>query len=171
MKCLILSDSHGSQQELQEVIDRHIDEMDAVFHCGDSELRASSPVWKGAFVVEGNCDIPGEFQEYLTKEVKGINVMVTHGHLYNVKMTNVPLSYKAEEEEAAIACFGHSHIAEAFQENKVIFINPGSLLLPRGRREQTYAVVSVVDKLCTVSFLERISGEEISDMRQSFSME
>ncbi|MFB4165407.1 metallophosphoesterase family protein [Alteribacillus sp. JSM 102045] len=172
MKCLILSDSHGSEREVEEVILRHRQEVDAVIHCGDSELKKSSPILRDTYTVEGNCDIPGEFPEDITEEVNGIRFYVTHGHLYNVKMSHVPLSYRAEENSSRLACFGHSHVAAAFEENGVIFVNPGSLLLPRNRPEQTYAMASF-DKEgeAKVQFFERASGEEIHTLHKIFPVD
>lgn len=170
MKCLIISDSHGSEKELEEVISRHQKEVDAVIHCGDSELKQSSPLLQHTYVVEGNCDIPGEFPQDRAEDIKGVRVYVTHGHLYNVKMTHVPLSYRAEEKAARLACFGHSHIAAAFEENGVIFVNPGSLLLPRIRPEQTYAMAAFDEKGgAEIQFFERSSGEEINELRKTFA--
>ena len=41
-----------------------------------------------------------------------------------------------------ILCFfGHSHILGAEMINGTLFLNPGSFLMPRGRRERTYALV------------------------------
>ncbi|SDH35228.1 hypothetical protein SAMN05192534_104123 [Alteribacillus persepolensis] len=171
MQCLIMSDSHGAEKEVAEVIERHVHEVDAMIHCGDSELPATSPVLKDVYVVEGNCDRPGAFAEDRAEDINGIRVYVTHGHLYNVKMTRVPLSYRAEEKAARLACFGHSHIAEAFTENGVVYVNPGSLLLPRNRPEQTYAIAQF-DKggQATVRFFERESGQRIHELEQTFSL-
>ncbi|RSL32235.1 metallophosphoesterase [Salibacterium salarium] len=169
MECLIISDSHGSEQELEEVIERHRSSVDAIFHCGDSELKQSSSILRHTYPVQGNVDIPGEFPEDRTEEVKGIRVYITHGHLYNIKMTHVPLSYRAEEKGARMACFGHSHVPTAFEENGVIFVNPGSLLQPRSRPDQTYAIASFdTNGGAEIRFLERKSGEELRDLYQSF---
>ncbi|RSL32592.1 metallophosphoesterase [Salibacterium salarium] len=169
MKCLIISDSHGSEDELQEVIERHRSTVDAIFHCGDSELKHSSPILHDTYPVQGNVDIPGEFPEDRAEDVKGTRVYITHGHLYNIKMTHVPLSYRAEEKGARMALFGHSHVPTAFEDNGVIFVNPGSLMQPRSRPEQTYALAFFeANGEAQIRFLERKSGEELIDLRQSF---
>ncbi|UTW68917.1 metallophosphoesterase family protein [Anaerobacillus sp. HL2] len=38
MKVLIISDSHGLKEELFELLNRYEKEVDAIVHCGDSEL-------------------------------------------------------------------------------------------------------------------------------------
>ncbi|MGY4689295.1 metallophosphoesterase family protein [Salibacterium sp. K-3] len=169
MKCLLISDSHGSETELNEVIERHRHDVDAVFHCGDSELSGDSEILEGVHTVQGNVDRPGEFPEDLAETVEGIRVYVTHGHLYNIKMTYIPLSYRAEEKGARMACFGHSHHPTAFEDQGILFVNPGSLMQPRTRPEQTYAIASL-DKSggAVIRFYERASGGEVTDLRASF---
>ncbi|WP_240374672.1 metallophosphoesterase [Bacillus piscicola] len=165
MKCLIISDSHGDEQHVKEVINSCLDEVDAVIHCGDSELSSSSPILEKAYVVQGNCDLPGSFAEDRLETVKGVRIYVTHGHHYNVKMSYVPLSYRAEEKEADLVCFGHSHVAAAFQENGVLYINPGSLVQPRGRQEKTYAMVEyrLKGRHAEVHFYKP-DGEEVPEL-------
>src|SRR5690554_5628715 len=110
MKVLILSDSHGWTSEVEEIIKRHEGEVDLIFHCGDSELSASSPVLKNVYTVKGNCDFGVDFPEQIVEEVNGLRFFVTHGHMLNVKKTEMNLIYKAKENEADIVCFGHTHV-------------------------------------------------------------
>ncbi|WP_078555405.1 metallophosphoesterase family protein [Bacillus alkalicellulosilyticus] len=166
MKALVLSDSHGWKKEIADIISRHKDSVDIIFHCGDSELEKKSPELQGIKVVKGNCDY-ADFAEDIIETVSGVTFYITHGHLYNVKMTHVPLSYRAEEVGATVACFGHSHVATSFEENGVIYINPGSIRLPRGRKEQTYCICEV-DEQITVRFFER-GGNEVKDMRKIYA--
>ncbi|SFM38962.1 metallophosphoesterase family protein [Salibacterium qingdaonense] len=169
MKCLLVSDSHGSETELSEVIERHRGEVDAVFHCGDSELSNDSSILEGVHTVQGNVDKPGEFPEDTAETVKGVRVYVTHGHLYNIKMTHIPLSYRAEETQARMACFGHSHHPTAFEDQGILFVNPGSVMQPRTRPEQTYAIASFDESGgAEIRFYERESAEEVTDLYASF---
>ncbi|WP_017726681.1 metallophosphoesterase family protein [Halalkalibacterium ligniniphilum] len=163
MKALIISDSHGLKKELLDVIERHRDEVDVILHCGDSELDGAASELSDVNTVRGNCDIGTDFPEEYTESFQGFKVFVTHGHLYNVKMTYVPLSYRAEEVEAQMVCFGHSHVATSFQENGVIYVNPGSIRLPRARKEQTYCIAEVTDDKVQLLFYDR-SGEFIPDL-------
>ena len=70
-------------------------------------------------------------------------IYVTHGHLYNVKSTLMPLSYRAQEVNASIVCFGHSHLLGAEKIGNTLFLNPGSLTVPRGRKEKSFIVVEL----------------------------
>lgn len=40
MKYLIVSDNHGDRNILVEIVNRYVDRVDHMFHCGDSELKA-----------------------------------------------------------------------------------------------------------------------------------
>lgn len=171
MKVLILSDSHGWRDELFDVFDRHHKDVDQIIHCGDSELPDDTEGLYETLVVKGNCDSGNvSFPNEIIQDMNGITFYITHGHLYNVKMSLVPLSYRGEEVGAKIVCFGHSHIATTVKENGVIYINPGSIRLPRGRSEQTYCICEAHEGRVTVSFFERSSGEEIAEMRKVYEL-
>lgn len=167
MKALILSDSHGLVEEVEAIISRHRAEVDLVLHCGDSELDEQHQALQHAIVVRGNCDA-SPFPEEWSETVQGATIYATHGHKYNVKMTYVTLSYRAEEMEADIVCFGHSHVATAFKENGVIYINPGSISLPRNRQEGTYCLCERTETETIVTFYTK-DGEVVEDMIYPFS--
>ncbi|MDG4655336.1 metallophosphoesterase [Ectobacillus antri] len=165
-KVLIVSDSHGMTGELQELYNRHA--VDVYIHCGDSELPAAHPALAGYSVVKGNCDFESAYPTNYVEKVNGLSIFVTHGHLYNVKMTLQKIWYKAKEAGAQVACFGHSHVMGAELIEDVLLINPGSILLPRGRRERTYALLDVQNKQATVIFYE-LSGKEVA--KESFVLQ
>ncbi|WP_010099034.1 metallophosphoesterase [Ornithinibacillus scapharcae] len=138
-KVVIMSDSHGLTREIEAIKTR--EQADYVFHCGDSELNESAKELDGVLTVAGNCDFYGDFPNEQRKEIDGLTFFVVHGHLHNVKMNLMNLSYRAEEIGADIVCFGHSHIAGAEKISNRLFLNPGSIRLPRMRAEKTYAVL------------------------------
>jgi uncharacterized protein len=144
-KVLILSDSHGLTTELLHIKEKHEDEVDILLHCGDSELRADNPALEGFIVVRGNCDIDEDFPEDSVQTVGNRRMMITHGHLYRVKSSLTSLSYRAQELNAQIVCFGHSHILGAEMLNGILFLNPGSIRLPRQRKEKTYCILELLD--------------------------
>ncbi|MBN8250610.1 metallophosphoesterase [Priestia flexa] len=163
MKLLIVSDSHGLQDELIVIKERHAD-VDKMIHCGDSELLQNSKEMANFLSVRGNCDYDASYVNDRVEKVGEATCLVTHGHLYNVKMSMMNLHYKAREVGANVACFGHSHVAGAEVMDGVLFINPGSILLPRMRKERTYAILEVEDNEATVQFYD-ISGEHIPSMQ------
>ncbi|MFF2755095.1 metallophosphoesterase family protein [Psychrobacillus sp. NPDC058041] len=151
MKLLIMSDTHSNSKTMEQVMQYHKD-VDAVIHCGDSELDFSYFEDKQIHVVKGNCDFDTSFPNEVIFQVENETIYVTHGHLYQIKSTLMPLFYRAQEVQASIVCFGHSHLLGAEVNNGILFVNPGSLHLPRGRKEKSYAIVEKLDKKCVVLF-------------------
>jgi putative phosphoesterase len=161
MKVLIVSDNHGQAEVLRQIKARHKEEVDFFIHCGDSEMPSSSDEMKGFYAVRGNCDFDDDYPQQLTKEFSTHRLFVTHGHLYNVKSSLLPLKYAAEEEQANIICFGHSHIAGVEMLEGKLFINPGSIELPRMTRDKTYAILVAEETLFFVHYYNE-KGEKLS---------
>ncbi len=143
MKLLIMSDTHGDAEVIRQVRDFHTD-VEINIHCGDSELPYDHPYLDGVYKVRGNCDrLDDRFPTEQIFQLNDKKVFVTHGHLFNVKSSLLSLTYRAKELGATICCFGHSHLLGAELIDDILFINPGSLLKPRGRKEKTYIVVEM----------------------------
>ncbi|MBU8879603.1 metallophosphoesterase [Bacillus sp. FJAT-29790] len=169
MKILVVSDSHGLTAELHQIKEKHAMETDLMIHCGDSELPAADHSLAGFSVVRGNCDFEGEFSEDLVLKEEGLNVFVTHGHRYAVKSTLMNLSYRAKELNADIVCFGHSHYLGAEMIDNILYVNPGSIRLPRGRTEKTYVILDVGNGGIILRVYDLNQGE-IGEMTQEFSL-
>lgn len=168
MKILVISDSHGLNEELFQVLNHYNDEVDLLIHCGDSELpRNSFAAFDELVVVGGNCDFDQHYLNEETIQRNDLSIMVTHGHLQNVKYTLNNLHYRAQEVGAKLVCYGHSHVAGAIQEEGVIYVNPGSFRLPKLRTERSYAIVEWVDQTCTVRFFDHLHNE-IPDLKCIF---
>jgi putative phosphoesterase len=149
VKVLIVSDSHGKGKLLNQIVKRVA--ADHVIHCGDfctdeKELPACSLT-----VVRGNCDWERVPMEQIWKR-DGLTFFVTHGHRYQVKTTPLPIRYRAEEEGAQIACFGHSHYPFCEKAGGVLLINPGRIHIPRGFPFPTYAVLTKEKDHLTVTY-------------------
>lgn len=170
-RVMVVSDNHGDAAVLEKIVDRHRSDVDAMIHCGDSEMPCSSAVMAPFLKVKGNCDFDKAYPNEFTQDIADLRFFVTHGHLFDVKMSPMPLGYRGEEQGAQIVCFGHSHIAESFDHHGMIFINPGSIRLPRMRRENTYAIVEFEDKhhIC-VKFYEDSDGAAVEDLEKSFDL-
>jgi putative phosphoesterase len=104
MKALIVSDSHGLTNELEEITARHRHEANVFIHCGDSELSPNQKEIAHFLIVRGNCDFTAAFPNERIEEVEGIRFFITHGHLYNVKMSLLNLYYRAKETKANVVC-------------------------------------------------------------------
>ncbi|MDQ0220142.1 metallophosphoesterase [Peribacillus cavernae] len=170
MKVLIMSDSHGLTHEINLIKERHRDEVEAMIHCGDSELPMTTTEMEGFLAVRGNCDYDKTYPDERFEEINGLRFFITHGHLYNVKMTLMNLGYKSEESNAKIVCFGHSHIAGSELVDDKIFINPGSIRQPRGTHDKTYTILEDVAGETKVTFFD-LEGNEIKSLTQTYHLQ
>lgn len=169
MKLLVMSDTHGDEDIIKIVRDRHPN-MDVVVHCGDSELPFQHPYLVDVKKVRGNCDGDKSFPNEIQFEQDGFRFFATHGHLFNVKSTLMNLYYRAKELEADIVFFGHSHLLGIEEIDNILFINPGSLLKPRGINEKSYVIVEIENKTCTViAYTDK--GKELYRNQYNFSIE
>lgn len=151
MKILVMSDTHDDS-DIIDVVKEHVGAVDAIFHCGDSELDLHHSSLDGVQVVLGNCDMDSSMPIEVNISVKGTHIYMTHGHLFQVKSSLMSLNYRAQELKAQIVLFGHSHVLGAEMINGVLFVNPGSLKVPRGRKEKSYAIIEKSDSHLLVTF-------------------
>ncbi|GGB28016.1 YfcE family phosphodiesterase [Virgibacillus dakarensis] len=167
-KVLIVSDSHGLTAELDQIKEKH--QTDYMFHCGDAELDMDAAELEGFIKVAGNCDFDTRFPDEQLAEMEGVKFFITHGHLYNVKANLMTLSYRAQENNAQVVCFGHTHIAGAKKIGDLLFINPGSIRLPRNRPESTYAIMDWKTKDDVHVFFYTMNGEQVDELTYDTSL-
>lgn len=118
MKILILSDNHSRS------LDFDFSKYDYIIHCGDYGNSYDVLNQTDALFVRGNCDYDGPKEIF--REINNKKVLVLHGDLYNVKYHYNSLIYKALSRNAHVVFFGHTHRADMFIEDNILFINPGS---------------------------------------------
>ena len=83
-------------------------------------------------------------------------IIQTHGHLFQINFSFQKLDLWAQEEDADICLYGHLHIPDAWKEGRTLFLNPGSVSLPRGPiQECLYAKVEIDADSYRVEFLNR----------------
>jgi len=140
---LILSDSHGLVHEVKQVVARH--SADLIFHCGDFCVDRQREPFSRMQLVRGNCDTAKDVPAERQATWKDLRIFQTHGHLFGVKSSLLRLHYRAEEAGANVVLFGHSHVPVCTVERGILFLNPGSLQLPRGFDVPTYAVLEQTD--------------------------
>lgn len=140
MKILIMSDSHGNGRRVKEIVQR--EQPDHTIHCGDFCTDLAELPKTSLTVVKGNCDWERVPEEDIWL-VEGLRFYATHGHLFRVKTSPLPLKYHAAEKEAQIVCFGHSHYPMCEQVDGRLYINPGSIQKPRGVAYPTYVTLQI----------------------------
>jgi putative phosphoesterase len=158
MTLLVLSDSHGRPDLIEEAIRRV--RPDGILFAGDglrdlTRVEIPCPLW----AVSGNCDwlsapliINGSAFVPQTEElvtVEGIRILLTHGHKYGVKSGPTAAAYRALELGADILVYGHTHVpveyrlppAEGGTEERkpLILFNPGSI----GDRDGSFGTITI----------------------------
>ncbi len=133
----VVSDSHGYKPGLRliaEQVWQRWGRVDAWLHCGDGAadikavepfLRAHDPetrIWQ----VRGNCDgyTGAEIPWERVVTLGGVNLFMTHGHLFGVKYSLAMLDEEAHAGGCAIALFGHTH-EPCMEMRSTLLLNPG----------------------------------------------
>ena len=158
-KILVISDSHGGKDEISRVVSYFGKSVDCLAFCGDGALDLLAvdktclpPV---IAIVSGNNDSRSyPVSDYYVKipsslifEVCGHKVFLAHGHQYGVYSGIELLEEEALLTGADFSFFGHTHVP--FEEKReingrdVLFLNPGSLCLPRSGSPKSFALVTV----------------------------
>lgn len=152
MKLLVMSDSHGHDEILADIIMEHPD-ADAVIFLGDGEWDFGNAInacgirdEKTICQVRGNCDRGSREPETIVREFAGVRFFMTHGHEQNVKLSFWGLADAAKEKKCTVALYGHTHYKSVDVKEGITLINPGSA------REGRYCVIEV--KNGEVSVLE-----------------
>lgn len=149
MKVLIVSDIHGGYKYLKMLLEQ-VNDFDKMLILGDilsssysdfhDELVCLLNSYSDKIIaVRGNCDgsnideldflVEDDYFKYILDKKL---VFMTHGNKYN--KTNLP------NIDFDIFLSGHTHIPEITRINNKLFINPGSLTLPRGMSNNSYIV-------------------------------
>ena len=160
MKLLIISDIHGSSCYANKILEiNEREKPDKIVLLGDlyyhgprnplteeynpmEVAKVLNSLKDKILAVKGNCDADvdqmiSEFplQETIELEVNGHNIFFSHGDKYN--MDNLPpLGVNID-----IMFYGHFHINFIEEKNGIIFVNPGSISLPKQNTEHGYAIL------------------------------
>ncbi len=150
MKIIVVSDSHGKPDVLEEIVKCHPD-ADMFLHCGD--IEAESFVYPEYQVVAGNNDVFYDYPNRRIVDVMNHRILIVHGHQYSFSRRLEEMATDAINNQCDIVCYGHTHIAADDNIHGVRLINPGSLRYSRDGRNPSYAVLSFEDAHVNVEFI------------------
>lgn len=146
MKLLIVSDTHGRCEGLDEVLEKEKG-IDHLIHCGDvcgDEEYIRSRFYGPCSIVSGNNDFFTDLPREIVAEWYGHRFLIVHGHRQQIYYGLENLYFKALEERCDVVLYGHTHQPVLFQEKGIWFINPGSLTSPRQiGHEKTYVILEI----------------------------
>ena len=159
MKLLFASDIHGDSTTCEELIqifktenaDMLVLSGDLLYHGPRNDLPEGynpkeviellNSVSNKIIAVRGNCDSEVDqmvldfpmMADYTLIYADGIKIYVTHGHIYSPQN---PL--KLSDGEIMVS--GHTHVLNADRIENKIFLNPGSVSIPKENNPKTYMV-------------------------------
>ena len=177
MKLLVISDIHGSSYYANKILDivnkENPDKIvllgDLYYHGPRNPLPNDYAPMKVAdilnslkeklLVVKGNCDAEVDemisnfkFEDNILLDANGKKIFFTHGHKYNIN--------KLPNEEFDIMFYGHFHICFIKQQDGKIFVNPGSISLPKENTLNSYATIDS-DKI----YMKDINGNILEELK------
>ncbi|MCL2675469.1 MAG: phosphodiesterase [Firmicutes bacterium] len=157
MKYLIASDVHGSLDAAETLLTRFEEEKaDRLILLGDLYYHGPrnpfpsgyepaavacllNEVKEKLIVIKGNCDSEVDqmisdfkFLPSFAVWVGGVRALFTHGHKYNLG--------SPPPREFDILFYGHEHTGYIKRSGGRLFVNPGSVSLPKGGTAASYAV-------------------------------
>ena len=141
MKILLVSDSHGDYQALDQLAAKYPN-MDLYLHAGDSEQDEFSI--KPFISARGNCDHYYDFPNYLIIPSPFGNIYVQHTPYVSKSVIN--------EHNAKIVIHGHTHVRRNETKNGILFINPGAISYARDKFNGSYAIIEIDSKNVEVKF-------------------
>lgn len=157
MKLMFASDIHGAFPSCVQMLKRFDEEKaerliilgDILYHGPRNDLPAGyapkevirllNQRKNKLFCIRGNCDTEVDqmvlefpiLAEYALLFLEGKQVFVTHGHNFNTSQP--PLIADGD-----ILIHGHTHIQTIDTSNGYVYINPGSVSLPKDNNEKSY---------------------------------
>ncbi len=149
-KILVCSDLHGMKKTFTKIFQEENarQKIDAVMIAGDMEigrdeiLEITDPV--PVYAVLGNNDYGIDWPKTSYFNFGGHRFMLTHGHLFGGPVIG-RLQEAAEENNADIVIFGHTHRQYEYKLNEIRYYNPGAVLGCRDTGKPGYMILTIGD--------------------------
>ena len=157
MKYLVISDIHGSKYYANKINEIYQKEKpDKIILLGDlyyhgprnSLTKEYNPMEVAKILnnlkekilcVKGNCDAEVDemisdfkFNDNIYMNIKGLKFIFTHGHKYNIN--NIP-------DNVDVLIYGHLHTGFIKEKDGVIYVNSGSISLPKNDTKNSYLII------------------------------
>lgn len=159
MKLFICSDIHGSLFYCQKMLDSYKNEKadrililgDILYHGPRNDLPKDynpkaiiellNPLKEEILCVRGNCEAEVDqmvldfpvFADYCIINDNNTTIFASHGHIYNEN--NLPPLKKGD-----ILLNGHTHVPKCTEHENYIYMNPGSVSIPKENSHHGYMI-------------------------------
>lgn len=152
MKIIVVSDIHGNSEKFkivmnfmkQEQIDKMIilgDIFNNYYELNAASKEISSMLWEipsKLAITKGNCDnsfdqtlLPVNFLDHFQMVLGTKRIYFHHGHLRTLYSDSIN-----------VYCQGHTHVAKIQETDGIIYMNPGSISMPRDYTCGTFLVMN-----------------------------
>ena len=174
MKLMIASDIHGSAFYCEQLIKAYQKENperflllgDLLYHGPRNDLPPEyapkrviemlNKIAANLLCVRGNCEAEVDqmvldfpvLADYAWLDVNGLRIFATHGHLFG---EDNPPPLKAGD----ILLCGHTHIPKMQQHGDYLYVNPGSVSIPKEGSAHSYLVLE--DRTLTWKSLDSVA--------------
>ena len=142
---LITSDTHEDTTRLEALLKHYDSQVQGVFHLGDHDydLLQYEGYSVPFYTVAGNCDdgILSPRERVVT--IGGRRIFMAHGDRFNVGSQTDRLLACAQQHQAAVCLFGHTHIPTCATVGGILLMNPGSLTSPRDNGNPSYGLLTL----------------------------
>ncbi len=174
MKYLIFSDLHGSAKNAEFIVKKFLDENcdqliclgDVLYHGPRNDLpefyapkqviQILNPLAQSILCIQGNCDAEVDqmvldFKLFKSKDmiIQGKKCHLEHGH-----------HLEAYHKSPDVVLFGHTHIPMLEYIKNTLYINPGSISIPKNGTAPSY-IIWDKNKITLYDILGNISKEVI----------
>ena len=159
MKLIFASDIHGDLESMESVkeifeterADKLIFSGDLLYHGPRNDLPKSynpkevikilNSLSNNIISVRGNCDTEVDqmvldfpiLADFSVIFDGNLRIYVTHGHIYNIEN---PLKL----QKGDVMVCGHTHVPGIWEKDGFLFLNPGSVSLPKENNSKTYMI-------------------------------
>lgn len=154
MKILIVSDSHGRDNNLIFVLNK-VKPIDMLIHLGDSNGNIdyiNSLVDCPVHIVRGNNDYYYNIENEKLISILDYKVFLTHGHRYGVSNDLKRIKGVGKQYGANIVMYGHTHKPYIDLTDDIWMINPGSISRPRQAGNKPSYIIMEMDKFGNTHF-------------------
>ena len=144
MRIGIVSDTHRMEKYINRIIP-YLKECDLIIHAGDNFADSKyiyQMTQKDIIAVKGNCDFENVEDEIIF-DIEDKTILLCHGDNYGVKYGIDAIEEKAKDVCADIVIFGHTHIPIECKRDGILYLNPGSISIPRGNSSRQFILMNI----------------------------
>lgn len=170
MRVLVISDSHGKNDDVKNVI-KQVGHIDMLIHLGDIERGPeyiASLVDCPVHMVSGNNDYNIHVPYEDTFMIDDFKVFITHGHRFYVNAGLTRLEEYAKENGIDVVMYGHTHVPYISIGDEYTILNPGSISYPRQEGRKKTFLIMEIDKQGNAHYAHGELRSSLQDVYRGF---